>query len=90
MKTFNFKSFFPLLLMVVAITSAFAFQMEGKESTVSVTGWIDYQTPCSVAISCDNDGEQVCTEFYMGNEYEVKAKNHPEDATCPLRLTRLE
>lgn len=90
MKTMNLKSVLPLLLMVVAITSAFAFQKDGKIATTSSIGWIDHETPCSVPFECDNIGEVVCTELYMGNLYEVKAKVNPTDLTCPLRLTRSE
>jgi len=91
MKNVHFKSVLPVLLMIAAITSAFAFQNDGKAATTtSSIGWIDHQTPCSVSFECDNIGDVVCTESYMGNLYEVKAKSNPADLTCPVRLTRSE
>jgi hypothetical protein len=88
MKTIHLKSFLPLLLMVVAITSAFAFQNAGKKSTLAEVGWIDHPAPCSIEFTCENTGFEMCTVNYLGEEYQVKGKVNPSDATCPVFLTR--
>ncbi|GGD35343.1 hypothetical protein GCM10011343_26490 [Flavobacterium orientale] len=74
--------------MVVAITSAFAFQNDGKAETISVIGWIDHPSPCTIQFSCDNTGTDVCTAMYLGVEYEVKGKVTPSSNTCTRVLTR--
>ncbi|RAR46493.1 DUF6520 family protein [Flavobacterium lacus] len=89
MKTINFKSILPLLLMIVAITSAFAFQNESKKSTAVVTGWVDHPAPCSIAVECENEGTEICTAMYQGQERIVRGKESPNDLTCSKTLFRL-
>jgi hypothetical protein len=88
MKTINFKSLLPFALMLVAIASAFAFQNNGKKSTLAVEGWIDHPAPCSIKFTCDNTGSEMCTVEYLEEIYQVKGKENPTDATCPVFLTR--
>lgn len=89
MKTMNFKSFLPLLLMVVAITSAFALHHEGKEITaVAEIGWVDHPLPCQIQETCENEGGEICTVMYQGAERQVKGKFSSTDLSCDKILTR--
>lgn len=89
MKTMNLKSVLPLLLMVVAITSAFAFQNKGKAtSTVAEIGWVDHPAPCTEPEQCENEGGPNCTIMLGGVEYDVKGKFNSSDLICEKVLTR--
>ncbi|PRZ23289.1 DUF6520 family protein [Flavobacterium granuli] len=89
MKTMNLKSVLPLLLMVVAITSAFAFQNEGKAtSAVAEIGWVDHPLPCQIEETCENLGGEICTIMDGTVERQVKGKYNPSDFTCDKTLTR--
>lgn len=88
MKTINFKSVLPLLLIIAAITSAFAFQNHGSIKVAAVDGWIDSPAPCEIQFSCDNLGGQVCRVMYQNTLHDVYGKVNPTDATCAVPLTR--
>lgn len=89
MKTMNLKSFLPVLLMVIAITSAFAFQNESKETTaVAEIGWVDHPLPCQIEETCENLGGEICTVMYQGVERQVKGKFSSTDISCDKTLTR--
>jgi hypothetical protein len=89
MKNLNLKSFLPVLLMLIAITSAFAFQNESKKTSAVVTGWVDQPAPCSIAVECENEGTEICTAMYQGQERNVRGKESPSDLTCSKTLFRL-
>ncbi len=88
MKTINFKSALPILVMAIAITSAFAFQNDERAKTTSVQGWIDHPNPCSIPETCEDEGGAICTIMYGGTLYDVKGKFNPNDLTCERVLTR--
>jgi hypothetical protein len=89
MKTSNVKSFFPLLLMIIAITSAFAFKNEGVKTVAAPEiGWVDHPAPCTAPEQCENEGGPNCTIMFENVEYDVKGKFSPNDLTCEKVLTR--
>lgn len=89
MKTINFKSVLPLLVIILAITSAFALQNDGKDVTaVAEMGWVDHPLPCQIPESCENLGGEVCTIMYEGVERQVKGKFSSTDLSCERTLTR--
>ena len=89
MKNLNLKSFLPGLLMLIAITSAFAFQKSNeKPSVLAETGWVDHPAPCTQPVECENLGGPICTVMLNNTEYDVKGKFNPSDITCERVLTR--
>ena len=90
MKTMNLKSILPLLLMVLAITSAFALNAEAeKPAAAPELGWVDHPAPCSIQATCDNAGTEICTAMYQGQERNVRGKVSPNDLTCAKTLFKV-
>jgi hypothetical protein len=83
------KFCFPIAVVLLAITGAFASQASSSKPVALQTGWIDSPSPCQIEVSCRTEVGPVCTMFHQGQTKQAYGKVNPNDATCAKTLYKV-
>ena len=80
----------PIAVVAVGVLGAFATQMPGSSSNAMQAlkpGWIDNPIPCkTVPQMCSTQGGVICTVEIDNVTHQLRGKEFPESATCPVIL----
>ncbi|EAQ47924.1 MULTISPECIES: DUF6520 family protein [Leeuwenhoekiella] len=85
MKNAQRKLILPALVMGLGVFGAFVSTAHTAASFAPQTGYVENNQPCDTPVSCDTDGEVMCTLIINGEEQIARGKLTPvSDCTVPL------